>query len=644
MTTSASRHAGPWLSGGEPAKGRLARADIRTRNDIQAIEAFDFGDLLPGNTILDCIEAAAALDPDKAAIKHLISADIAIAPRVITYRELVAAIRGAASLFEAESKGEKPAVAVILPMMPEAHVAGWGASSVGVCCQINPFLEMKHITAIMNAAKVTVLVTAATGQFGPGAWDRLGDIMAAVPSLKRVLIVGGDDPASDFNTAVAAQVAKGASFTPVTDPEAEATYLPTGGTTASPKLVRMTHRGQLVNAWINGALGGAEPSGVVGHAMPNFHVGGYVVLGLRALLFGQTLLTLTTDGFRNPKVIAGFWDIAREHGMTAVLATPATASALLAVPDASAEGHPIRTFHCGASTIPVALANAFHARFGIWLRELWGMTEVHGVVTGHPNGFPPVIGAVGVQMPHQPVKTIIVDDKNAFVRECAAGERGVLVIAGPGVTKGYVNPELNAGFHVKNTPDGKAWGNTGDLGMVDKDGYVWIFGRAKDVIIRGGHNIDANLIEEVLVRHPSVLLAAAIGRPDASKGELPVAYVQLKPGMTATPDELMDLCRREVQERAAVPASITILPAMPMTAVGKISKPVLRQAITKDVATEVAGAVLAGSRAFEVTIDESGARPAAIVTVSGAPDAALEAKLKEAFKTYEFTTRLGFSG
>ena len=634
---------GPWIPGGEPAPGQIARADIRFRGDIATIEHFDFDALLPAGTILESIEAAARLDPDKPAIKHLLSADIDVAPRVITYRELVAQIRAAASLFEEVSRGERPTVAIILPMLPEAHIAGWGASSVGVACQINPFLEMKQIVAIMNAARATALVTA-TNANGPGAWDKLGEITAAVPTLERIFIVGGDDPARDFGAALAAQAAKGSPFTPVTDPEAEATYLPTGGTTAAPKLVRMTHKGQLVNAWINGALGGSDPSGVVGHAMPNFHVGGYVALGLRALIFGQTLLTLTTDGFRNPQVVAGFWDIARMHRMTAVLATPATAAAILAAPNSNFEGHPIRTFHCGASTIPVSLANAFHARFGIWLRELWGMTEVHGVVTGHPNGVPPVVGAVGVQMPHQPVRAFIVDDKNSFIRECRPGERGVLVISGPGVTKGYVDPELNAGFHVRNTPDGKAWGNTGDLGMVDKDGYVWIFGRAKDVIIRGGHNIDANLIEEVLIRHPGVQLAAAIGRPDPAKGELPIAFVQLKAGATTTVEELLDLCRKEVQERAAVPVSISIVAQMPMTAVGKISKPVLRRAITCEVASAVAKDVLRGERSFEIIMDDSGSRPLTILTIAGGPDAQLEKELEEAFKTYEFATRIGFAG
>jgi fatty-acyl-CoA synthase len=634
---------GPWIPGGDPASGRIARADIQFRTDIAAIEAFDFDTLLPAGTILECIESAATIDPDKPAIKHLVSADLDVAPRTISYRDLVLKTRAAASLFEHESRGERPAVAIILPMLPEAHIAGWGASSVGVACQINPFLEMKHIVSIMNAARATVLVTT-TNAYGPGAWDKIGEVSSAVPTLKRTFIVGGDDPESDFGRAIDSQAAKGSPFTPVTDPQAEATYLPTGGTTAAPKLVRMTHKGQLINAWINGALGGSASNGVVGHAMPNFHVGGYVVLGLRTLIFGQTLLTLTTDGFRNPKVIVNFWDIARRHGMTAVLATPATAAAILAVPNSNFECHPIRTFHCGASTIPVSLANAFHARFGVWLRELWGMTEVHGVVSGHPNGIAPVIGSVGVQMPHQPVRAFIVDDKNTFVRECKPGERGVLVISGPGVTKGYVDPALNAGFHVLNTPDGKAWGNTGDLGMVDKEGYIWIFGRAKDVIIRGGHNIDANLIEEVLIRHPAVQLAAAIGRPDPAKGELPIAFVQLKAGAKTTVEELLNLCRKEVQERAAVPVSISILEHMPMTAVGKISKPVLRRSIINEVATAVVAGALGEERSFEVSVDESGARPVADVVIAGGADATTEAVLKNAFRTYEFTTRISFSG
>src|SRR5471032_2696997 len=109
--------------------GRIGRADMQTRDDIHAIEQFDFDRLLPTETILESIELAAARDPDKAAIKNLVSADITVALRVITYRELVAKIRAAASLFEEASQGMRPAVAVILPMLPEALIASWGAAT-----------------------------------------------------------------------------------------------------------------------------------------------------------------------------------------------------------------------------------------------------------------------------------------------------------------------------------------------------------------------------------------------------------------------------------------------------------------------------------------------------------------------------------
>ncbi|MCB1475766.1 MAG: AMP-binding protein [Rhodobiaceae bacterium] len=633
-----------WLPGGEPAPGRIARPKLRNRDDIKAIEQFSFEELLAGDTILENLEAAAAIDPARPAIKHLLSADPGVDPRVITYGELIGRIHAAASAFEQAAAGEKPSVAVIMPMVPEGLIATWAAASIGVGIPVNPFLELGQAAAIMNAARANVLVIASSA-LGPGLWDRVApeDFMAAVPTLKRVFVVGGDDPANDFDAALKERAQSGAPFTRVTDPHADANYLATGGTTGSIKLVRMTHRGQLVNAWLVGALSG-DPStnAVIGHAMPNFHVGGLVNLALRTLIYGQTLLTLTANGFRDQGIIANFWDIARRHNMTFVLSTPATAAALLAA-NADSSGHAITTYHCGGSTIPVALSDAVFARFGIRLRETWGMTEVHGTVSGHPVGMEPMVGSVGIQLPKQPVRAFILDDENNFVRICEPGERGVLAISGEGVAKGYVDPKYNKDFLIGNTPDGKPWGSTGDLGMVDRDGYIWIFGRAKDVIIRGGHNIDAKMIEEVLVQHPAVQLAAAIGRPDPAKGELPVAYVQLKQGASVSADELMDLCRREVQERAAVPIAISIVDALPVTPVGKIFKPELRRMIIAEVAGEVADSVLGARRACNIAVDMTGSRPTAAVKVDGAADAALADQLAGAFRSYEFNTRIDFS-
>jgi fatty-acyl-CoA synthase len=618
----------------------LARPTLKSAADIAAAERAKPDQVLSCNTIYECIVASAQASPGKVALSHLLSADPAAAPRDITYADLLMQVRRAANLFKRLSGDARPSVSIILPMLPEALIASWAGSTAGISNPINPYLEVGQIAAILNASEATVLVTT-TRRHGAGAWDKLDQITSAVPSLKQVLIVDSDNPLDDFNTAVANSPAE-LQFEPSRDPHGEAVYLPTGGTTAAPKLVRMSHRGQLLNAWTMGGLAGSEPECVVGHAMPNFHVGGSVLIALRVMLFGQTLLTLTTDGFRNVGVVKNFWDIARRHRMTSLIATPATAAAILALPDTSSEGHSIRCFQCGGSTIPVELLRGFHQRFGIWLRELWGMSEIHGAVSSHPDdGTQPVSGSVGIHLPWHPVKVVEVDASNRFVRECAPGERGLLAIGGPGVTMGYVDGRLDKDFFITGMSDDRRWANTGDLGTIDEQGYIWMFGRAKDVIVRGGHNIDPKMIEEVLVCHPSVQVAAAIGRPDAAKGEMPIAYVQFKEGASVpSMQELLDLCKRDVQERAAVPVEIIAIPTMPMTAVGKINKPALRYDSMRRVASAVAGELIAERGTVEVVVDETGLRPCVTVAVrlnSGDADA-IRQQLTEAFRTYEFLT------
>ena len=171
------------------------------------------------------------------------------------------------------------------------------------------------------------------------------------------------------------------------------------------------------------------------------------------------------------------------------------------------------------------------------------------------------------------------------MRDCAVGEVGVLVIRGPNVFAGYKVAEHNKGLWV-DAGDGERWLNTGDLGRQDADGYFYLTGRKKELIIRGGHNIDPASIEEPLHQHPAVQLAAAVGRPDPHAGELPVAYVQLKPGAAATEAELLAFAQREILERAAQPKAIRIVDAMPLTGVGKIFKPRLRQREIEDALAE----------------------------------------------------------
>jgi fatty-acyl-CoA synthase len=169
-------------------------------------------------------------------------------------------------------------------------------------------------------------------------------------------------------------------------------------------------------------------------------------------------------------------------------------------------------------------------------------------------------------------------DNNAS--DCALGQSGVVLVKGPQVFAGYKAAIDNAQAWV----DGE-WFNTGDLGYMDDEGFLHLTGRAKDLIIRGGHNIDPEIIEEPLNRHPSVLSAIAVGMPDPYAGELPMAFVVLQPGASTTTAELLTYCETEVSERAAIPKRIEIISAMPITAVGAavLSEHLYKEGISAEV-------------------------------------------------------------
>jgi fatty-acyl-CoA synthase len=205
-------------------------------------------------------------------------------------------------------------------------------------------------------------------------------------------------------------------------------------------------------------------------------------------------------------------------------------------------------------------------------------------------------------------------------KDVPAGETGMLVISGPTVFPGYVTGRDQNGYVLDGL--GKlhdGWLDTGDLARVDADGFVYLAGRAKDLIIRGGHNIDPAIIDDALLAHPQVTAASAVGRPDVHAGEVPVAYVTLAPGATVTEDDLRDWASQQVPDRSAVPKTVTVLDALPLTAVGKLYKLGLRTDATN---RELRAALdtVAGVHNVEATIE--GSSIVAVVTVSPSADQA----------------------
>jgi fatty-acyl-CoA synthase len=223
--------------------------------------------------------------------------------------------------------------------------------------------------------------------------------------------------------------------------------------------------------------------------------------------------------------------------------------------------------------MPLELMRGFQQRTGLKILEGYGLTEGTCVSTVNPPRGESRLGSIGLRVPLQQMKAVVLDDAGAYQRDCETDEVGVLLISGPNVFVGYRIAEHSLWV---DTGDGRRWLNTGDLGRQDADGFFYLTGRKKELIIRGGHNIDPASIEQPLHEHPAVQIAAAVGRPDAHAGEVPVAYVQLKPGAEVGEADLMRFVQSRIGERAATPKAIRIIADMPLTGVGKIFKPTLK--------------------------------------------------------------------
>ncbi len=273
----------------------------------------------------------------------------------------------------------------------------------------------------------------------------------------------------------------------------------------------------------------------------------------------------------------------------------------MTIPPGNADISSLRFAAAGGSAIPVAVGQAIQDKLKFPVLEVYGMTETSSVHTIAYPERPIRLGSAGLPMPYSRVRIVKLDSAGNYERDCAVDEIGVVTMAGPGVFGGYLN---DATTRARSS---SSWVNSGDLGRLDPDGYLWITGRAKDLVIRGGHNIDPQPIEEIMFQHPAVALAAMVGQPDAYAGELPVGYVQLKPGASVEAGELETWVRERTPERAAVPVQVIPIDPMPLTGVGKVFKPQLRW----DAATRVFDKVLRRCASAASTPGSRSARMAA---------------------------------
>ncbi|MDR7252387.1 acyl-CoA synthetase (AMP-forming)/AMP-acid ligase II [Nocardioides sp. BE266] len=455
----------------------------------------------------------------------------------LTYAEFGERVDAAAEQFADHGVGAGDVVAVMLPNRVELLISLVAAWRLGAgATPVNPaFTADEADHQILDAGSVLVV------NAGDGAPDG-GRPSIGVEELR--------------------SVSRGRELPePPTDVNALALLIYTSGSTGRPKGVMLDHAHISSMAEMiadAGALTGDDHCLLV---LPLFHSNAINASFLAMARAGGRLTILAKF---HP---VSFLEAIAQFRPSYFSAVPTIYSHMVSLPEEMQfDTSSVRFAFCGAAPASVQLLEGAEKRFGFPLVEGYGLTEGTCVSTLNPVDGPRKIGTVGVPLPGQRVE-IMAPDGTIMPR----GERGEVVIQGPNVMRGYLNrPDATA----ESLGDG--WLHTGDVGILDEDGYLRLVDRIKDMIIRGGENLYPKEIEAELHAHPAVLEAAVVGAPHDVLGEVPVAYVSTRPGTSVTEEELKELCAAHLT-RVKVPVAITVLDALPKNPVGKIDKPTLRQ-------------------------------------------------------------------
>ena len=548
---------------------------IRSIADIRKLEASGIEAVYPQLSPHKILEASAAQWPDKPAILYLHDASDPIRDETVSYAELLARVEAAASLFRVLGAVRGKSVAILSTHTLSSQIALWGAQLVGCACPINPMLRAEHIANLLKASDAALIVAM-------GVNEELDFWSSMVPALRQEGVTlpildcdaSASCPGSDgcFEALLAQHLSEPMGFEVEGDDHATASLYHTGGTTGAPKLVHHSRANEAHVARSCALLHDYSPEDVVVNGFPLFHVAGAFVYGLSVLSSGATLVIPGRLGMRNKAFMGSFWHQVERLGVTVLGAVPTVLSGLLAS-SIEADISSMRVALTGGSPLPPELADSFEQKTGVPVRNILGMTETSGAIALESVHADRVALSCGYPLPFMVVAIIPHGDAEPDLSQrLEVGETGIVVVRGPNVSSGYTEAERNAGTFLEG-----GWLVSGNLGRLDEEGRLYITGRAKDVIIRGSHNIDPQSIEDALLAHPDVEVAAAVGMPDSYAGELPVAFVTLHGGSIASPDALLDFLRHRIEEPAAMPKRVEIIDEMPLTPIGKIFKPSLRK-------------------------------------------------------------------
>ncbi len=572
--------------------------------EIEQIEETPIEKRLVADNTYDMIRHGVSLNPKAPALSFFADGNAYKEAVTYSYAEFLGEVNRTANMFHDLGIGPDDVVSYLLPNLPQTHFTLWGGQAAGIVNPINPMLNADVIQEICEHAKTKVLV--ALGSLpGSDIWEKVESIRKDLPDLKAIVrVMGPSDEAAGIygyeETVTGYAADKLDSGRKIRSDEIAAIYH-TGGTTGVPKLAPHTHFNEVsMVEMVRSNFNGLQQGDTFMCGLPLFHVNGTTATGSLPLAIGAHILLLSPRGFRDPGVIKNFSRIVEYYRGAFFSAVPTVLAMLLADLDKNADISSLKYLLCGAAPLSVQLFESFEKSTGMKVVEGFGQTEGTCGSIVNPSGGQRKIGSIGLRLPYQQAKIFILDDDGGFQREAQINEIGTLCIKGPNVFPGYLDPKQNEKIWPQ-----PGWLNTGDLARQDKDGYFWLTGRSKDLIIRGGHNIDPGLIEGPAQAMAEVELAAAVGQPDAYAGEVPVVFVQLQKGTRISSAEILSYLADNIGERAAVPKEVFILDQMPLTAVGKIFKPKLRWLAIENVYRKALAEVAELTDSLEVSVGES---------------------------------------
>src|SRR6056297_1544363 len=454
-------------------------------------------------TLHEMLGATAQAFPDRPALSYQLLSGPADPAVTLTWRQFHEQCCQAANLFRSLKIGEEDVVSLVLPNSVETAVATIGGAIAGIVNPINPLLEPEQIAAILRetGAKVVVTLKAFPKTDVP---QKVAEACRHAPHVQTVLEVDLNrylTPPKSWIVPFIRPKTPGNLHADVLDFTKElkkqnttldfddsrgdrvAAYFHTGGTTGMPKVAQHRYSGLIYNGWIGHQLLFTEQDNII-CPLPLFHVFACHVILMAAVASGAHVVFPTPQGYRGEGVFDNFWQLVERWKISFIITVPTAIAAMMQRP-VNADISTVKTAFSGSAPLPVELFHRFEKSTGVTLIEGYGLTEATCLVSCNPVDGEKKIGSIGIPFPHTQVR--ILNHGPEGVLECAVDEVGEICIDNPGVFEGstYTESDKNIDlFHYD------IYLRTGDLGRIDADGYLWITGRAKDLIIRGGHNID----------------------------------------------------------------------------------------------------------------------------------------------------------